>query len=129
MKKTWIFACLMLSLPALADEQGGFKADKAPPPVKEQDSGYRGMEDARIMTVTQAKEMHDGASLSLRGNLIKKTGEDSYQFRDKGGTIDVIVPPAVFDGREVSPDNLLTISGSWDKKHNPPVMRVDRIVK
>lgn len=129
MKKTWIFACLLASLPALAEEQGGFKADEPPPPASEQDSGYRGARDARMMTTEQAKAMHDGASLSLRGNLIKKTGQDSYQFRDKSGTIDVVIPPAVFDGREVHPDNLLSISGSWDKKHKPPVMKVDQIIK
>ncbi len=129
MNKTWIYACLLLSLPALAEDKGGFKADTAPPPPQEQDSGYRGARDARIMTVEQAKTMHNGASLSLKGNLIKQTGHDSYQFRDKSGTIDVIIPPAVFDGREVNPDNLLYISGSWDKNHKPPVMTVDNIIK
>ena len=33
------------------------------------DDGYRGVEDGRIMTVEQAKTMHDCATVSLRGNL------------------------------------------------------------
>ena len=48
------------------------------------DSGYRGTDDARIMTITQAKEMHDGASISLRGNLIDGNG-DKYVFGIKPG--------------------------------------------
>ncbi len=35
------------------------------------------------MTVEQAKTMHDGATVSLRGNLLKRQGDDRYQFRDK----------------------------------------------
>lgn len=36
------------------------------------------------MTITQAKEMHDGASISLRGNLIDGNG-DKYVFQIKPG--------------------------------------------
>ena len=35
--------------------------------------------------------MHDGASISLRGNLIDGNG-DKYVFQDKTGKIDVIIP-------------------------------------
>ncbi|MDU7185765.1 MAG: TIGR00156 family protein, partial [Klebsiella sp.] len=36
---------------------------------------------------------------------------------------------AVFDGREVKPDQMISINGSLDKKMTPPVVRVDRIQK
>ncbi|PLO51397.1 TIGR00156 family protein, partial [Klebsiella michiganensis] len=86
-------------------------------------------EDGRIMTVRQALEMHDGATISLRGNLIEQHGNDRYSFRDKTDTIAVIIPAAVFDGREVKPDQMISINGSLDKKMTPPVVRVDRIQK
>ncbi len=94
MKKMLVIAGLsaVLSLPAMADDEGGFKTDAAPPPPHAMDKGYRGMEDAQGMTIVQAKAMHDGASISLTGNIIKKTGEDRYQFRDKTGTLDVHIP-------------------------------------
>lgn len=60
--------------------------------------------------------MHDGASVSLRGNLISHKGEDRYVFRDKSGEINAVIPAAVFDGREVQPDQMINISGSLDKK-------------
>lgn len=121
--------CCLLIPAAYADDNGGLKKDAAPPPPHSLDEGYRGAEEARSMTVEQAKEMHDGASISLRGNLIDGSGNDKYKFRDKTGTIDTIIPKAVFDGREVQPDNLLSISGSLDKKMTPPVVRVDRLQK
>jgi len=121
--------CCLLIPAAYADDNGGLKKDAAPPPPHSLDDGYRGAEDARSMTVKQAKEMHDGASISLRGNLIDGSGNDKFKFRDKTGTIDTIIPKAVFDGREVQPDNLISISGSLDKKMTPPVVRVDRLQK
>ena len=64
--------------PALADDNGGLKNDTAPPPAHALDEGYRGTEDARIMTVEQAKTMHDGATISLRGNLIEDQDGDKF---------------------------------------------------
>ncbi|MCU6668782.1 YdeI family stress tolerance OB fold protein [Enterobacteriaceae bacterium H4N4] len=122
-----LFCCLLIPT-AWADDNGGLKKDAAPPPAHALDEGYRGTEDARIMTVAQAKEMHDGATISLRGNLIDGSG-DKYVFRDKTGQIYTIIPQSVFDGRTVKPDNMISINGSFDKKSNPPVVRVDRIQK
>ncbi len=70
---------------AQADDKGGFSQDAAPPPPHKLDDGYRGVEDGRIMTVEQAKTMHDGATISLRGNVLTRQDNDRYQFRDKSG--------------------------------------------
>ena len=113
---------------ALADNNGGLQKGEAPPPPHALDSGYRGTDDARIMTINQAKEMHDGATISLRGNLIDGSG-DKYVFQDKTGKIDVIIPQAVFDGRTVKPDQMISINGSLDKKSSPAVVRVDHMQK
>jgi len=77
-----LLCCLLISA-AYADDNGGLKKDAAPPPPHSLDEGYRGTEDARTMTVEQAKEMHDGATISLRGNLIDGSGGDKFKFRDK----------------------------------------------
>ncbi len=114
---------------ALADDQGGLKQDAAPPPPHAIEDGYRGTDDAKKMTVDFAKTMHDGASVSLRGNLISHKGEDRYVFRDKSGEINVVIPAAVFDGREVQPDQMINISGSLDKKSAPAVVRVTHLQK
>ncbi|MEG5548503.1 YdeI family stress tolerance OB fold protein [Enterobacter wuhouensis] len=129
MKLSVIPALLILLAPAAwADNNGGLEKGEAPPPPHALDDGYRGTDDARIMTINQAKEMHDGASISLRGNLIDGSG-DKYVFQDKTGKIDVIIPKAVFDDRTVKPDQMISINGSLDKKSSPPVVRVDRLQK
>lgn len=112
-----------------ADEKAGLEKDTAPPPPHALDEGYRGIEDARIMTVEHAKTMHDGASISLRGNLINELGDDKFVFRDKSGSIHTMIPHAVFDGRTVKPDQLINIYGSLDTKMNPPLVRVNKIQK
>ncbi|EGW1913921.1 YdeI family stress tolerance OB fold protein [Salmonella enterica] len=114
---------------ALADEQGGLKKDVAPPPPHAIEDGYRGTDDAKKMTIEQAKTLHDGATVSLRGNLIDHKGDDRYVFRDKSGEINVIIPSAVFDGREVQPDQMININGSLDKKAKEAVVRVSRLQK
>ncbi len=119
----------LFSMAAFAQDAPGLKTDKAPPPPHKMEDGYRGMEDARSMTIKQAKTMHDGASVSLKGNLVKKTGEDLYQFRDKTGQIDVYIPMAVFDGKNVSSDELVGISGSLDAKQKPARIKVTHFQK
>ncbi|MDU4276130.1 MAG: NirD/YgiW/YdeI family stress tolerance protein, partial [Enterobacter asburiae] len=54
---------------------------------------------------------------------------DKFVFQDKTGKIDVIIPQAVFDGRTVKPDQMISINGSLDKKSSPAVVRVDRLQK
>ncbi|MEN0614527.1 MULTISPECIES: YdeI family stress tolerance OB fold protein [Klebsiella] len=130
MKKLLLIIFCWLMVPGVyAEAEGGFKNDTVPPPPHKLDDGYRGTEDSRIMTVRQALSMHDGATISLRGNLIEQYGDDRYRFRDKTDTIAVTIPAAVFAGREVRPDQMISINGSLDKKMTPPMVRVDRIQK
>ncbi len=125
---TPLILCLLIP-PVFADDSGGLKKDTAPPPPHALDKGYRGTEDARIMTVQQAKTMHDGATISLRGNLIDDEGADKFVFRDKTGSIHTLIPLSVFDGRKVKPDEMISINGSLDTKTQPPVVRVDKMQK
>ncbi len=119
----------LFALPALADDKPGLNTDEAPKPAHQLDDGYRGAEDARSMTIDHAKEMHDDASVTFRGNLIGKKGNDIYTFRDKTGEIDAYIPMAVFKDREVSPDQLISITGSLDKKQKPLRVKVSRLQK
>lgn len=121
--------CCFLIPTVFADDNGGLKKNTAPPPPHALDEGYRGTEDARTMTVQQAKTMHDGATISLRGNLIDDQGGDKFVFRDKTGSIHTLIPLSVFDGRTVKPDQMISINGSLDTKTQPPVVRVNRIQK
>lgn len=65
----------------------------------------------------------------IRIFLLDHKGDDRYVFRDKSGEINVIIPAAVFDGREVQPDQMININGSLDKKAKEPLVRVNRLQK
>src|SRR5699024_910495 len=91
---------------AFAADEGGLKQDAAPPHRQSIEDGYRDTDDAKKMTVHYAKSIHEGATVSLRGNMISQKGEDNYLFRDKSGEINVIIPAADFDGGEVQPDQM-----------------------
>lgn len=121
MKKIVLTACVaaFFSMTAFAEDAPGLKEDKAPTPPHKIADGYRGIEDARGMSINKVKEQNDGATVSLRGNLVKKEGDDIYTLRDKTGEIQVHIPQAVFEGKTVSPDELVGISGSLDKKQQP----------
>jgi len=106
----------LIGFGAQAEQEKVLKQDEAPPPAHEQTDGYRGIEDARIMTVKQALTMHQGASVSLRGNLIQETGKDKYLLRDKTGEVEVLIPEKVAGDRQVSPDHLMSVSGTLEKK-------------
>ncbi|MTH46080.1 YdeI family stress tolerance OB fold protein [Intestinirhabdus alba] len=124
-----VVTALLITPFAFAADEGGLKKDAAPPPPHAIEDGYRGPEDARKMNVEFAKTMHDGATVSLRGNLIAHQGDDRYVFRDSSGEINTIIPASVFDGREVQPDQMISINGSLDKKMTPPLVRVNRLQK
>ncbi|WP_114195319.1 YgiW/YdeI family stress tolerance OB fold protein [Edaphovirga cremea] len=109
-----IFVAL-LSLPAFAETGEGFKGDETPPPPHKQDSGYKGMEDTHNITISHLKELREGAWVTLKGNIIKKIADDHYQFRDKTGTIDIKLAKDTWNGEEVTPNDLVTISGKVGK--------------
>lgn len=124
-----VLASFFVMLYALADDQGGLKQDAAPPLLYAIEDGYCGTDDAKKMTVDFAKNMHDGALVLLRGNLIFYKGEDCYVFCDKSGEINVVIFAAVFDGREVQLDQMINISGSLDKKSALAVVWVTYLQK
>lgn len=122
-------ACLFAVGVAQADDKGGFSQDAAPPPPHKLDDGYRGVEDGRIMTVEQIAAQRNGRAIVHGFRLLKRQGDDRYQFRDKSGTITVIIPVAAFNEQHVEPDDLVNINGSLDRKMTPPVVRIDRLLK
>ncbi|WP_073983959.1 NirD/YgiW/YdeI family stress tolerance protein, partial [Salmonella enterica] len=67
--------------------------------------------------------------VSLSENLIEYKGDYRYVLRDKSGEINVLVSSAVFDGREVQPDQMININESLDKKEKEPLVRVNRLQK
>ncbi|WP_147197742.1 NirD/YgiW/YdeI family stress tolerance protein [Pantoea sp. MBD-2R] len=109
MKKILTLA-ILLSFGAMADE-GGFKAGEAPPPPHKQDAGYKGSEDTAETKITQIRSLRDGAWVTLEGNIIKKTGGDTYDFQDKSGAINLTIPKSAWGGKKYDSKDLVRVSG------------------
>ncbi|NDL65428.1 YgiW/YdeI family stress tolerance OB fold protein [Acerihabitans arboris] len=129
MKKITIAALIVLcSLPALA-QPGGFHGDETPPPPDKQQSGFKGSSDAKQVTVEQAKGMKDHAWVTLQGNIEKKIGGDKYMFRDHTGNIEVEIGHDKWNGQDVSPKDLVVISGKLDKDRHDINVDVEHLLK
>ncbi|MBU9856499.1 YgiW/YdeI family stress tolerance OB fold protein [Rahnella bonaserana] len=127
--KRIILACiLMLSgLPAYSAPGGGFEASETPPPAHKQDSGIKGSEDAKESTIKRVINNDKNTWVTLEGNIIKKTGEEHYTFRDKTGIIPIILKDDKWDGQKVTPKDLVSISGRLTKEKGQNVIQVEHI--
>lgn len=122
-----LLALLIFSGSVLAATGGGFEATETPPPAHKQDSGIKGTEDAQESTVKTVLSSGKNSWVTLEGNIIKKTGDAQYLFRDKTGSITIILNDDKWDGQRVTPKDLVSISGRFDKGHSPQLIRVDKI--
>lgn len=128
MKRVILASILMLSgLPAFSAPGGGFEASETPPPPYKQDSGIKGSEDAKESSVKMVINNHKNTWVTLEGNIIKKTGEEHYTFRDKTGEIAISLKDGKWNGQKVTPKDLVSISGRLTKEKGKNVIQVEQI--
>ena len=97
---------------ALAAERGGFSG---PGPA--------------LVTVKQALEMPDDAKVTLKGKIVKSLGDDSYVFQDATGTIEVEIDHDVWRGQNITPEDVVVITGEMDKDWNHKAIDVSSLTK
>ncbi|CAJ0994848.1 YgiW/YdeI family stress tolerance OB fold protein [Sodalis praecaptivus] len=130
MKRTTFALLLALFSPAvLAAPDGGFHPDKAPPPPQKQDDGIRGVEDLRPTPIKQVKTLRDGAWITLTGNIHRQLGKDNYEFHDKTGSLALHIAPDGWHGADISPDDLITVSGRLHKGPQGSSVEVEQLQK
>jgi len=125
-----LFTGLLLSTsinPAFAATGGGFEASETPPPAHKQDSGIKGSEDAGESTVSEVISSDKNTWVTLEGNIIEKTGDAHYTFRDKTGSMGIILKDDQWNGQKVTPKDLVSISGRLEKEQAKNIVRVEQI--
>ncbi len=65
-------------------------------------------------TVAQAQNVRAGTYISLTGNIVEHLRENYFTFRDATGSIRVEIENDVWQGRDVSPQQRVTIFGEVD---------------
>ena len=79
------------------------------------------------MTVAKAKTLKDDTYVSLKGNILSKTGDEKYLFQDKTGTIEIEIDDDNWRGVEVGPNDTVIIEGEVDKDWNKVSIDVNSI--
>jgi uncharacterized protein (TIGR00156 family) len=68
-----------------------------------------------VSTVAEAKELKNGTWVVLEGHVLKRKSRNTYIFKDKTGQIDIEVNMSAWQGHDVTPDNIVRISGIVSK--------------
>jgi uncharacterized protein (TIGR00156 family) len=120
MKKITLATLIALcTLPALAQQTGGFQDPNAPQTQAQPNNkgGFTGNTTA-LSTVKDAQTMNDDQWVMLEGYIDQRTGSDKYIFRDNSGTINVDIDHDRWQGQNVSPKDKVRIEGEVDKDWN-----------
>ena len=125
-KIAWVAMMLPLSFGAYA-ETGGFEAGKTPPPQHKEAAGYKGSEDTAETTVKLIKDFRPGGYATLEGYIVKRIEDDTYQFRDSTGTVNIDASPATFKGKTYSAEDKVRVSGKVFGKGDNTHLKVSRI--
>lgn len=132
MKKIAIIACLLTfcSFPSLADSNGGFLEDKESTGYEQDYSKTANtarVTHVSVTTTANAKNLQNQDWVTLEGNIVKKTGEERYLFRDPTDSIEITVNDDCWGGQEVTSDDLVSISGKVTKKQDSIAIHVENI--
>ena len=108
-----LMLAFLLSTPAFATGDG-FQG-----PSGQSLGGFQGPTgQANVTTVAQARKAFDDTPVTLTGNIVERVAghDDDYLFRDATGQIVVDIDHELFQGRTVTPQTRVRISGEvdWD---------------
>lgn len=104
-----------------------YSHNKKPCSQIQNQGGFKGNSDVSNMTVAKAKTLKDDTYVSLKGNILSKTGDEKYLFQDKTGTIEIEIDDDDWGSLEVGPNDTVIIEGEVDKDWNKVSIDVNSI--
>jgi len=78
-----------------------------------------GADSAPVSTALEAQKAAEGVTCVLEGSIINQIQKDRYTFEDKSGSLIVTIPPHVFGSLEITPENLVRVTGEVRGRKNP----------
>ena len=93
-----------------------------------QQGGFSGP-SIHTSTVQQAKSFRDDSPVILKGHIIQNLGNEKYLFKDGTGTITVEIDNDDWSGVQITPSDLVEISGEMDKEFNKIEIDVSQVKK
>ncbi|MBQ7303492.1 MAG: NirD/YgiW/YdeI family stress tolerance protein [Alphaproteobacteria bacterium] len=73
--------------------------------------GFQNNNQQQMVTVTEIAELNDGDYVVMQGNILEKTGDDSYNFKDNTGTMIIEIDDEDWAGITVTPNDVVIIEG------------------
>jgi uncharacterized protein (TIGR00156 family) len=117
----------LLAAPALAAD-GGFNPDGKAPPPKDQKDGYRAVTDNQQLTATsELTHLSSGTWVTLQGNILRQTGHNTWELRDRAGTAQLQIDSSVWQGQEVKPDDLISVNGTLLRHGKSVLVQVKKL--
>lgn len=82
-----------------------------------------------IVTVKQVNEMRDDVHVIVKGNIVQRTGGDTYLFEDSTGSITVEIDDDDWRGQTVTPTDTVKLYGEVDRGIFKTEIDVDYVEK
>ena len=125
---TGVLLASSIAIPALA-AQGGFSAEKDPVATERMYAGHKVQQENSQSRIQAVSSMHEGAWITLEGNVISQQQEEWYTFRDPTGTIKVRIPQKVWNGQHFDAQDLVRVSGPVSHENDGSILYVAVISK
>lgn len=82
-----------------------------------------------VKDAKSALEAKDRSFVILEGTITKQVNDTEYTFVDASGEIKIDVPPFVWNGLALGPQDKVRIEGMLDKRWDIPEIKVRQVVK
>jgi uncharacterized protein (TIGR00156 family) len=94
----------------------------------QQSGGYKGP-GAAVISVEEAKNLHDDAPVILQGKIVRFLGDEKYLFSDDSGNITIEIDNRIWGMLSVDHNDLVEISGEIDRDYRKIEVEVSTIKK
>jgi uncharacterized protein (TIGR00156 family) len=123
-----VLTTAIITTSALAQD-GGFSGPGTQGATTTTQSGGFIAPASSITTAANARTLADDTWVTLKGNIEQRTGDKTYLFLDKSGSIKLDIDHKRWNGLTVSPRDTVEIQGKVDKGMNDVKVDVKQITK
>lgn len=89
--------------------------------------GFNGPDSRKLVTALEVDGLPDDAEIKLIGYIVRKTGDEKYEFKDDAGSLVVEIDDDVWQGLEISPTDKVQLTGEVDKDRTKTEIEVDSV--
>lgn len=89
--------------------------------------GFTGPDSRKLVTTLEVDALPDDAEIKLVGYIVRKTGDEKYEFKDEAGVLIVEIDDDVWRGLEISPEDKVELIAEVDRERAKVEIEVDSL--